>query len=183
MNGCTQTLSMPLHAPCARPSCTEKYSVRVMPLGTNSFWMHKDDIPWFVNYVTDEVQKGGVAVEEEDGDVGTAVAEPNCRVPGVHIQWSFHTSAWEAVFLQGSHKGYKFALAVTALDKNKWDKVAFLNPHAVTLQKSNFEQRKAASWHYVELHCQALMDKYITPTAYQSQMPYKQGDIGGNDVD
>ena len=49
--------------------------------------IHKEDLPWLVTYIADEVSFGGVILDP--GKLDSAVAEPNSSVPGLHVEWDF----------------------------------------------------------------------------------------------
>ena len=81
------SLTMPAVAASAFPSAPEARVIRVYPKGTNQLWLHRDDVPWLVEYVALEVASGGVVQEA----VPAAVAASNCAAPGVHIRWDFRS--------------------------------------------------------------------------------------------
>ena len=62
-----QTISMPL-LPLGK--CGGKtVKVRVFPTSTSTLWIHRDDVPWLVAYIADEVAFGGVEdTEYPDGE-------------------------------------------------------------------------------------------------------------------
>ena len=60
----------------------ETYTVSVLARSTNQLWIDIDNIEWLVNYVAKEVALGGVPEEEP------AVAESNCEVDFLRIQWN-----------------------------------------------------------------------------------------------
>jgi len=156
------SLTMPAVAASAFPSASETRVIRVFPKGTNQLWLHRDDVPWLVEYVALEVASGGV-VQETDP---VAVATSNCAAPGVHIRWDFQSGdGWEALFLEGAHKGTSVLSRVSSLTEAKWDKVRSVLgrdgqdalPPPVVFSESTLEQRKAAAWTLLEQHCVDLL--------------------------
>ncbi len=138
--------------------------VRLLPLGTNSTYIASGDVPWLIQWLADELEAGGICVEEGE----PAPLAQNCAAPGVHIRWDF-SGAWEAIALDNS-----FAVAggapatpqkavrsfVDMLTPEKWDVVNKLHHYNSTLADATPDQRKKATFDYLEHH---MMQRLATP--------------------
>jgi hypothetical protein len=147
---------MPAVAACAFPSCTLTRDIVLYPKG-NEIWLHDKDLPWLIEYVALEVATGGVPVAVEAPRA--AVAATNCATPGVHIRWDFQSGeAWEALILEGPHKGRKIFSKISSLSEEKWNAVrAKYAVFETGFAESTPAQRKTAVWHFLEMHCLGLM--------------------------
>ena len=67
---------------------------------TNQVWIAVEDVEWLINYVATEVALGGVPQVE-----AAAVAEGNCEVEGLRVQWNFGAQSWRAEFVTGKLQG------------------------------------------------------------------------------
>jgi hypothetical protein len=101
-------VQMPRRCKLAQPNNEETVDVRIVNVGSNVVFIHEDDIPWFVQYLADEVGYGGVPVEDED-EKESAVGESG--VPGLSVEWDFDSGdAWHATFTKGPLKGQSFTV-------------------------------------------------------------------------
>ena len=65
--------------------------VRLMARTTNQLWMAVEDVEWLINYVATEVALGGVPQVKT-----AAVADSNCEIKDLRVQWDFGTQSWRA---------------------------------------------------------------------------------------
>ena len=80
------------------PANTTQRTVRLLAKAPNQTWLLWTDIDWLVRYVADEVSYGGVVLAADD----SAVAVPNCEVPGLYVAWDFQQDhSWKATFVDG----------------------------------------------------------------------------------
>ena len=78
-------IEMPQRPPeLARPAAADVRKVSVLGKSTNQLWITVEDVEWLINYVATEVALGGVPQPE-----AAAVAEGNCEVEGLRVQWNF----------------------------------------------------------------------------------------------
>ena len=71
----------------------DRRTVRALARGTNQIWIAVEDVEWLINYVATEVAMGGVPQLSD-----AAVAENNCEVKDLRVQWDFGKQAWKAEF-------------------------------------------------------------------------------------
>ena len=140
--------------PTKHPNSERTRAVKLLPLSTNSLWLSTDDVGWLVSWLADELETGGVPMEAAVADHEASLAR-NCHAPGVHIRWDFD-GAWEAVILQGSQKGRTVKSFVDKLDKSKWEKVDAVHKYGTTFEDATKEQRKTATFHFLEMHMQSV---------------------------
>ena len=84
----------------ANTAIADLLKVSVLGKPTNQFWIAVEDVEWFINYVAIEVALGGVPQVE-----AAAVAEGNCDVEGLRVQWNFGAQTWRAELVTGKLKG------------------------------------------------------------------------------
>ena len=111
----------------------------------NHLWIDIDDIEWLVNYAAEEVALGGVPEEEP------AVAESNCEVDFLRIQWDFGEQCWRAEFVGGPLAGESFTSRVSALTLEKWASVR--DPLLGDFEGASFEDRKECTRLYLQDVC------------------------------
>ena len=124
----------------------ETYTVSVMARKLNHLWIDVDDIEWLVNYVAKEVALDGVPEEK------SAVAESNCEVDFLRIQWDFGEQCWRAEFVGGPLAGESFIGRVSTLTSEKWASVcdAFVTWDSAG---ASFEDRKECTRLYLQDFC------------------------------
>ena len=124
--------------------------VRLLPRGTNQVWLAQSDLEWLVTYIGDEVACGGVEVDED----GPAVAEPNCDVAGLRIEWDFQSGhSWKADFVKGPCCGQKITSSVDKMTSEKWEMMAKVHGYTATFEQASFAERKKATRDFLEHHC------------------------------
>ena len=123
----------------------ETYTVSVLARSTNQLWIDIDNIEWLINYVAKEVALGGVPEEEP------AVAESNCEVDFLRIQWDFGDQCWRAEFVGGPLEGESFTSRVSTLTSEKWASVR--DPLLGDFEGASFEDRKECTRLYLQDFC------------------------------
>ena len=94
-------IEMPQRPPeLARTAVADIRKVSVLGKSTNQLWIAVEDVEWLINYVATEVALRGVPQPE-----AAAVAEGNCEVEGLRVQWNFGARSWRAEFVSGKLKG------------------------------------------------------------------------------
>ena len=97
---------------------------------------------------------GGVPLDEPA--VAGHEAEGDCKAPGVSIKWDAD-GAWKATVLQGEQKGQTFKATVEKLSLAKWTAVDAVHNYGVDFESATQEQRKQATFDFLELHMQRVM--------------------------
>ena len=128
---------------CAGPADT--YTVSVLARSTNQLWIDTANIEWLVNFVAKEIALGGVPEEEP------AVAESNCEVDFLRIQWDFGEQCWRAEFVGGPLAGESFIARVSTLTSEKWALV--WDPFVCDFAAASFEDRKECTRLYLQDFC------------------------------
>ena len=123
----------------------ETYTVSVLARSTNQLWIDTANIEWLVNFVAKEIALGGVPEEEP------AVAESNCEVDFLRIQWDFGEEWWRAEFVGGPLAGESFTSRVSTLTSEKWASVR--DPLLGDFEGASFEDRKECTRLYLQDFC------------------------------
>lgn len=144
-------ITMPAFEPTAHPNDERKRVVRLLASSTTSLWLAEDDIEWLVAWLADEYQTGGVPLD--DPAVAGEAAEGNCAAPGVRIVWDF-AGAWVATILEGEQKGKTVKSFVEKLTLEKWTAVDDVHHYGTDFESATPQQRKQATFHFLELHLQ-----------------------------
>ena len=79
-----------------------------------------------------------------------------CAVPGVSIQWVFD-GTWEASLLEGEQQGQTCKSHVDKLSPDKWAVADAVHNYGTDFESATPEQRKQATFHFLELHIQRLL--------------------------
>ena len=90
---------------------------------------------------------------QEDPLAGIA---PNCAASGVHMRWDFD-GAWEAIIIAGPATGHKTKSYVDKMTSEKWEKVASIHKYAVAYEAASAEDKKQATYHFLETHMQGVV--------------------------
>ena len=77
-------------------------------------------------------------------------------MPGVRIQWDFE-DAWEATILEGEQKGQTCMSRVEKLTLENWTAADAVHHYGTDFESATPEQRKQATFHFLELHIQRLL--------------------------
>ena len=94
-------IEMPQRPPeMAGAAVADLLKVSVLGKSTNQLWIAVEDVEWLINYIAIEVVLGCVPQVEV-----AAVAEGNCEVEGLRVQWNFGAQTWRAEFVTGKLKG------------------------------------------------------------------------------
>ena len=140
----------------ADPSSTAKHTVRVMLMNKRrQLYIHEGDLDWLLAYMADEVAYGGVVMNADD--LGPAVAEPNSRIAGLHIEWDFHREGWGGRFLSGPLVGQKFFSKAAAMTSHKWSRLLAHKLVDGSLSTASPDDLDEAAKQYLELHCEGLL--------------------------
>ena len=143
-------VEMPAREPTKHPRCEAKRDVRLYPYSTSSLYLSERDLEWFLDWVWDELETGGVTVADPPADLA-----PNCAAPGVHIQWVFGTpraACWEAIVLEGPRAGQRVKSSPNKMDATKWEVLASSNLTTVSFADASRHDIKNAAWHFLEMH-------------------------------
>ena len=78
-------------------------------------------------------------------------------MPGLHVRWAF-TGAWEAIILEGSHKGKAVKSYVGKFTLEKWRAADAVHHYGAQFEAATPEQRKQATFHFLDGHMQRTME-------------------------
>ncbi len=146
---------MPAFDLSAHPGDERQRVVHLLATSTTSMWLAERDIAWLVTCIRDEYQTGGVPLDAPSAVAGEE-AEGNCAAPGVIIRWDFD-GAWEATILRGEQKGQTCKSKVAKLTAEKWAVVDKVHHYGTDFASATPEERKKATWHFLELHMQGAL--------------------------
>ena len=153
-------VSMPQCEPTRYPDSTERRAVRLLGLSTNQVWLQLKDVPWLLTWLADAITTGGVPTTAKPTLTANSTA-----VAGVNVKWDF-VDSWEAVILTGSNAGATITATVSEFNEDKWAHVDAIHKYGVSFANSTYEQRKAATLHFLESYCKRMTDE--SPTAEQA---------------
>ena len=158
---CVVVLEMPAREPHKYPSCTLTRSVRIYPTSTSTLYIAEPDLEWFLDWVWDELETGGVTRAEETIDD----LVPNCVAAGVHIRPDFTSTdlVYEAIVLDGDHKGKVVKSAVAGMTAAKYDKMASLSEYSATFADATREDLKRATRDYLAHYMAGILGFQATP--------------------
>ena len=158
---CVVVLEMPAREPHKYPSCTLKRSVRIYPTSTSTLYIAEPDLEWFLDWVWDELETGGVTRAEETVDD----LVPNCVADGVHIRPDFTSTdlVYEAIVLAGDAKGKVVKSAVAGMTAVKFDKMAALHEYSATFADATREDLKRATRDYLAHYMAGILGFRATP--------------------
>jgi len=146
-------VTMPELERTSHPGCERTRQVRLLATPTNqSLWIEENDIEWLVTWLAAEHVTGGVPLQEDP----LAGLAPNCAASGVHMRWDFD-GAWEAIIIAGPAKGHKTKSYVDKMTSEKWEKVASIHKYAVAYEAASAEDKKQATYHFLETHMQGVV--------------------------
>ena len=118
---------------------------------TNQVWIAVEDVEWWINYVATEVALGGVPQVE-----AAAVAEGDCEVEGLRVQWNFGEQKWRAEFVTGKLQGTIVHSSVSKMNAGKWASVS--TAVAVEFEKASFEQLQEGTRLFLQKHCEGMLN-------------------------
>ena len=104
--------------------------------------VRSDHIPWLMAYAADEIHHQGVAP--------AAVAAParpaNCTaVADLNVEWNFQSTAWEAEFIGGPHRGVKRRFSPQLFSNSaRWERV--VQADAPVDEKKSCAKRMVIDW-------------------------------------
>ena len=162
------SVEMPEQERTRWPTCTKTRNAKLIAQSTNSLWISSDDVEWLIHWLVDEIDTGGVPIEDESA-VGL---EANCAAPGVHIRWDFN-GAWEAIASerdsavaeQGVGDTVLARSLVSKLTLEKWEIVDNIYEYGVDFSAATPKQRKDATFHYLEHHMVHVVAEAATVAA------------------
>ena len=148
------SIEMPRYSKSAKPHSMETVSINVHVTslrGAGTIWIGLKDVPWLLNYITDEIHTGSVNMDVDDaaaitdGSQGTVpdessdsqhtstsasprnVLRANCGAPGVHIRLAparGNLDEYEAICIDGPCKGVICMTSkVSKMSQAKWDEL------------------------------------------------------------
>ena len=85
-----------------------------------------------------------------------AVAEGNCEVEGLRVQWDFGAQTWRADFVTGQLKGTIVHSSVSTMNAEKWASVS--TAVAVDFEKASFEQLQEGTRLCMQKHCEGMLN-------------------------
>jgi len=133
---------------------------------SRKLYLHVDHLEWLIAYIADELICGGVAVPGDD-DEASAVAEANCEVPGLHIEYNFNTNTFDAWFVSGPLVGTRQCWNSNPQNMTieKWTQLLAQTPcklHGDYISADN-EQLCHAAKLFLEMHCNGLLQGATQP--------------------
>ena len=149
------SIEMPRYSKSAKPHSMETVSINVHVTslrGAGTIWIGLKDVPWLLNYITDEIHTGNVNMDVDDaaaitdGSQGTVpdessdsqhtstsaspknvILRANCGAPGVHIRLAparGNLDEYEAICIDGPCKGVICMTSkVSKMSQAKWDEL------------------------------------------------------------
>ena len=145
-------IEMPQRPPeMAGTAVADLLKVSVLGESSNQVWIAVEDVEWLINYVATEVALGGVPQVE-----AAAVAEGNCEVEGLRVQWNFGAQSWRAEFVTGKLQGTIVHSSVAKLNAEKWASVS--TAVAVEFEKASFEQLQEGTRLFLQKHCEGMLN-------------------------
>ena len=141
---------MPEREPTKHPTCTLKRMVRLYPASTSALYIAERDLEWFLDWVWNELETGGIAQPEETIDGLTE----NCVAAGVHIRpdWTALDLKYEAIVLHGDSKGKKVTSAVAGMTEGKYQQMAGMMAYEATWADATREDKKRATRDFIAHH-------------------------------
>ena len=146
-------VDMPQCEPTRHPDSQERRSVRLLGLSTNQVWLPLSDVPWLISWLADAISTGGVPTQPKSQLTANSPA-----VAGVNFKWDFFADSWEAVILTGPSAGATLKAPVSDFNEAKWAQADAIHKYPVSFADSTYEQRKAATLHYLEAYCKRVTD-------------------------
>ena len=83
-------------------------------------------------------------------------------VAGVNFKSDFD-DYWEALLLDGPHKGRTIKTKVSNFTQAKWAVADARHGYGVPFNDSTYEQKKTEALHFLEVHCKGLMETSEAP--------------------
>ena len=150
--GMVMEVDMPQCEPTRHPNCDSRKKVRLLGLSTNQVWLSLADVPWLLQWLVDAVSTSGVPVLHD-----AALTANSPAVAGVNFKWDFEDS-WEAMILMGPQTGTMIRTSVSKFTEDKLAIVDLVHKYGVSFADTTYEQKKAATLHYLEHHCKRMLD-------------------------
>ena len=145
-------IEMPQRPPgLAGTAVADIRQVGVLGKSTNQLWLAVEDVEWLINYVATEVALGGVPQLPD-----AAVAEGNCEVEGLRVQWNFGAQSWRAEFVSGQLKGTVVHSSVSKMNAAKW--VSVSAAVAVEFEQASFDELKEGTRLFLQNYCAGMLN-------------------------
>lgn len=84
-NNMVRLLDMPAKEPNKHPESMSRRQVMVLPTSTSALWLRKEDLAWFLEYLSDEVGPDGTQGVAQIEDCGDDDEQPNCEAQDVYM--------------------------------------------------------------------------------------------------
>ena len=84
-----------------------------------------------------------------------AVADSNCEVPDLRVQWDFGKKSWRAEFVAGRLKGQVVHSSVEKMNAAKWSSVS--SAVAVEFDQATFDDLKEGTRLFLQQHCAKML--------------------------
>ena len=153
------TIQMPERPRIVNASAADSRAVDLFCAGnhkTTTLWLGMEHIPWLVNYVGAEVYYGGVPLlDPVELPEPSAVAEGNCNVLDLYIEWDWETDSWVAEFVAGPLVGERVTSKLDTFTQAKWD--ALEPARDVAFEDADVVARKDGLRDYVLSHCASML--------------------------
>ena len=149
---------MPAKEPNKHPNCRTEVEIVILPKSTNSLWIRSGDVPWMINYLSDEVGPGGSQCVKMIDDSDDATAN-NCAVPNLYIEWDFKDQI-KATWVAGALKGRIVTTLISEFNQAKWETMTALHNYGMTFAQATKTEKRTAVWHMVEQHCREQFAKH-----------------------
>ena len=153
---CIVSVEADLRPKAAAPNDTRVKRVRVFVNPKNNknqaICIHKDDLPWLVTHIADEVAFGGVILEP--GEPDSEVVKPNSSVPGLRVEWCFQDNVWSGEFLSGPLMGRRVLCGPATFNNEKWKRLVEAGKVEGSYDEVEGGKLEQACLEYLVLHCQ-----------------------------
>jgi hypothetical protein len=149
-------ITMPEIDPESHPNVEQHTRVvRVITKSTNQLWIALDDVPWLLNWLKDEFERGSVPLTDKTG----TKLDTNCDVEGVHVAWDF-CSSWEATFLDetAALRGKSLKSDVQKLTQQKFAVADEVHKYGCNFAEASAELKKDATRHFLLIECKKRID-------------------------
>ena len=130
-----------------------------------SVYVHKDDCPWLLEYMHEELLCAGVPgladVGEHDSQ-DTASSDGVAAVAAKYrLEWNFQERQWEATFLLGELQGQKARCDPAAFTEEKYKRAMAGDASAVPWADACRETRREAMRRFLEQNVQDALSANV----------------------
>ena len=85
-----------------------------------------------------------------------AVAEGNCEVKDLRVQWDFGAESWRAEFVSGKLKGTIVQSSVSKMTAEKWASLSAAV--AVEFEKASDQELREGTRLFLQKHCAGMLN-------------------------